>query len=108
MRKVLVINRSCHDFSKAERFGELVYLTEGNLNRYNTSSMYRQFEKEIKNSKPEDLILLSGMTIMSTIASAMFSARHKRLNLLIWKSDKQDYIERTIELESLEINPYGN
>lgn len=108
MRKVLVINRSCHDFSKAERFGELIYLTKGNLNRYNISSMYRQFESEIKKSNENDLILLSGMTIMSTIASAMFAARHQRLNLLIWKSDKQDYIERTVELGSLEINPYDS
>lgn len=103
MRKVLVINRSCHDFSKAERFGQLIYLTKGNLNRYNISSMYRQFEKAIKDSSPEDLILLSGMTIMSTIASAMFSTRHQRLNLLIWKSDKQDYVERSIDLSELEL-----
>jgi hypothetical protein len=101
MNRVFVINKSCHDFSKAQAWGQLVYLTEGNLNRYNTSSMFRQFEEAIKSSSSTDYLLLSGMTIMSTLAAAMFAAKHHRLNLLIWKSDKQDYIERITMLEGL-------
>jgi hypothetical protein len=99
--KVYVVNKSCHDFTKAEEFGEIVFLTIGNVNRYATSNMYRKFEREMKKSSPEDYMLLSGMTVMSVIACGMFSMLHKRLNLLIWKSDRKEYIERIIKMEDL-------
>jgi len=97
--KVYVVNQSCHDFSKAEVFGKVTFLTTGSINRYATSKMFREFEKELKESAPEDYILISGMTIMSSIACAMFARKHKRLNLLLWKSRDKDYMERVINLE---------
>ena len=99
MPKVFIVNQSCHDFSKAEKFGKLTFLSSGSVNRYATSKMFRAFEDEIKKSEKEDYILLSGMTIMSSIACAMFARKHKRLNLLLWKSRDKDYMERIINME---------
>lgn len=105
MSKVLVVNKSCHDFTAAEEYGEILYLTSGSVNRYSTSNMYRQFEREIKRSSPNDWIVLSGMTIMNSVVCAMFATIHKRLNLLIWKSNDKVYIERVIKMDSLkEVN----
>ena len=99
MAKVFVVNKSCHDFSKAESYGKIIFLTTGSVNRYATSAMFREFEKELKNSNPDDYILVSGMTIMSTIAGAMFARKHKRLNLLVWKSRDKDYEEKIINMK---------
>ena len=99
LKKVLVVNRSSHDYSKAESFGELTFMTEGSLNRFATSKMYRVFKPFIDRSEPLDYILLSGLSVMCSVACAMFAAKHGRLNLLIYKPDPRDpgnYQERII------------
>ena len=100
-KKVFVINRSSHDYSKAEEFGDLIYVTEGSINRFAVSKMYRIFESFVQTSKELDYVLLSGLTVMNVVFSSMFAARHQRLNLLIYKPDKRDpgrYIERIVML----------
>jgi len=99
MRNVLIVNKSCHDFTRAEEFGNLVYMTEGALDRFNTSKMFRAFKPFIDQSKPEDYILLTGMTVMNTIACSMFAHKHGRVNLLIFKERKGgagQYLEKLV------------
>lgn len=90
LRKVFVINKSSHDYSKAEEFGQLIFMTEGSLNRFAVSKMFRTFEPFIGESQPTDYLLLSGLSVMCSVASAMFAAKHQRLNLLIYKPDRYD------------------
>lgn len=105
MRKVYIVNKGCHDHSDAQRFGELVYLSEGAINRYATSSMYREFMPKLLESSIEDFILPTGLTIMSNIACSMFTLIHGRLNMLIYKSSRRGgpgrYVERTILLDEM-------
>ena len=98
-KKVFVINRSSHDYSQAEEFGKLVFMTEGSLNRFAVSKMFRTFEPFIQTSKEHDYLLLSGLSVMCSVASAMFADKHGRLNLLIYKPDPRNpgtYQERII------------
>ena len=98
-KKVLLINKSSHDYTGAQAFGDLIFMTDGSLRRFSTSKMFRMFEPFIKNSKPYDYILLSGMTVMCSVACAMFAQKHGRLNLLIYKPDPRNpstYVERVI------------
>lgn len=101
MPQVLVVNKSCHDFTAAEDFGTIKFMTEGALDRFNVSKMYRTFKPFIDNSSQEDYLLLTGMTVMNSIACAMFAAKHGRINLLIWKEKKGGgiYLEKTVVLE---------
>jgi hypothetical protein len=99
--RIYVVNHASHDLSQAERFGELHYLSQGPLNRYSTNKIYLQFFKALENSKPTDYILPTGLTIMSIIATGIFTQLHGRLNLLLFKPKRFDneddtYIERTI------------
>jgi hypothetical protein len=96
-KKVLVVNKSSHDYTQAKEFGDLLFITEGSLNRFATSKMYRLFEPFIAASQPGDYILLSGLTVMCSMFCGMFAAKHNRLNLLIYKPDSRDpgkYVER--------------
>ena len=98
-KKVFVVNRSSHDYSGAEEFGDLIFMTDGSLRRFSTSRMYRLFEPYMRTSKPFDYILLSGMTVMCSVACGMFAAKHSRLNLLIYKPDPRNsstYVERIV------------
>lgn len=93
-RKVYIVNRSCHDFSSAAEFGELVYLTDGVISRYAVSEVYRTFADGLAESQAGDFILISGMSTMIAVICALFGAKHQRLNLLLYKKGR--YLERTI------------
>jgi len=94
MKKVYIVNKSSHDFSAAERFGDLVSLSEGSMNRYGTSSIHRNFSEKLEESTEGDYILLCGLTVMNVIATSIFVSKHKKLNLLMFQGG--DYIERNI------------
>lgn len=98
MRKVYIINRSVHDFSAATEYGELVYMSEGSINRFNTSRIYRLFYPILKDSHENDYILITGLTVMNLVAAFIFAMKHKRLNLLLFKSykGKKEYLERIL------------
>jgi hypothetical protein len=101
MPKVYVINKSSHDFSAAEQFGELVYLSDRTINRYATNKMYRQFDKTMRHSEATDYILITSLSVMNVIACVLFALRHKCLNLLIHKTDNNTYVERRMDLSDL-------
>jgi len=85
MPKVFIVSKSSHDFSPASQFGELVYLSEGPMDRYAANNMARQFLPELRTSSPDDYILPCGLSTMNSVATAIFACIHGRLNLLLYK-----------------------
>lgn len=98
---VYVINKAAHDFSQAERFGELCYLTDKPVNRYATNKMFRTFADVMELSGPEDYILVTSLSVMNIIAAAIFVQKHKKLNLLIHKTETNTYVERRLDFSNL-------
>lgn len=92
--KVFVVNRSAHDFSPAMEYGDIVFLSEGPINRYACNSMYRNFSHLMENSSSGDYIVPCSLNVMNSIACAIFAHKHGRLNLLLYKNGK--YIERNL------------
>lgn len=106
MPKVFVVNKGCHNYENALRFGEVEYLSEGSVNPYSTGSIYRNFWLKLKNSQPGDYILITGLSIMSSIACGIFARLHGKLNLLIYKAMRGgggDYVGRTIIIDEKEV-----
>uniref|UniRef100_A0A6M3K8K4 Uncharacterized protein n=1 Tax=viral metagenome TaxID=1070528 RepID=A0A6M3K8K4_9ZZZZ len=99
MPTVYVVNKGSHDHSDAERYGEIRYLTKGKVSRYATNNMWREFFPTLKDSKPEDYILVTGLTVMNIVATSIFSSLHGKINLLLYKGPTRDepgrYVERT-------------
>jgi hypothetical protein len=94
------VNRSSHDFSAAQRYGELHFLSEGPISKYAVTKIYRQFAEDFRQSTPDDYVMISGLTVMVSIACASFAFLHGgRLNLLIFKDGK--YVERKLMLSEL-------
>jgi hypothetical protein len=107
MPKVLIANDSGHDFSGARSFGEFVILTKGTINRFRLTSMFRTMRNAIMASEPDDLILLSGPTILNVIACSFFTFRHGRLNLLIFRAERDGsdhYVVRRLVFSNGEPN----
>lgn len=96
-QKIFILNKGAHDFSDAERYGEIVYCTEGMVGKYNTSHMTRVFQEMFKDSDQNDYILLTSLATLCSIACSVFAVQHGRLNLLIFKDDR--YVVRRVVLK---------
>lgn len=96
--KVYIVNKSTHDYSAAECFGDLVFLSKNNLKKYSTSQAYRIFYPILEKSNPKDYLLVSGMPMHCLVAAFILTNNHKRLNLLLFaeKNNKKKYYERII------------
>ena len=94
MSKVFVVNKSAHDFSPAEKFGEIVFLSEGPMNRYATNNMVREFNEIMNDSDEHDYIVPCSLNVMNSLACAIFAHKHGKLNLLLFKQG--EYIERNL------------
>ena len=96
MPKVFIINKSAHNFDKTKKYGKAIFLSEGLMNRYATTNIHRMFKSILKNSKPEDYIVLCSLNVMNSIACAIFAKKHGTLNLLLYKRGR--YIERNLKI----------
>ena len=94
MSHVYVVNRSAHDFSPAEKFGQIIFLSEGPMNRYSTNNMHRRFTEVMKDSNEHDYIVPCSLNVMNSIASSVFAVMHRRLNLLLFKEG--EYLEKNM------------
>ena len=92
MKKVYVVNKSAHDFSEANKYGTVIFLSEGSMNRYATNSMVRLFKSAMAESSADDYIVPCSLNVMNSIACAIFARKHGKLNLLLFKDGS--YIER--------------
>lgn len=94
MPKVFVINNSGHDYSKAKRFGELVFLTEGKVDGYAINKNYRELADKLKDVREGDYILVTSLASLNCITGWIIGQLNLPLNLLIFKEDK--YLKRKL------------
>jgi hypothetical protein len=90
MPRVYIPNKTHHDVSSAVKYGELVVLTEGTMNRYKVHDLARVFEEGLSDSAPDDFLMVSGLPIVVGICSAYFAAKHGRVNYLLWNGQSYD------------------
>jgi hypothetical protein len=105
--KVYILNRGCHDFSRAEPYGEFIYMTEGYLSMFSVTTLWRMCCKLFAESSPLDYIVASGPIPLAMVAAAAFAIRHKRLNLLIFDPKTKDYFSREMLLVEKEEGENG-
>lgn len=86
MPRVYIPNKSSHNYEMAKQYGELVYVTEGNVNRYATNKIYRQVAEAMQDSQPDDFIVVTGLPELQIILTSYFAKKHGRLNLLLFQS----------------------
>lgn len=97
MTKVYVVNKGGHNYADAERFGQIVFCTEGTIDKLDTAQMYRELNQSFQGSNPEDYIVLTSLASLCSVACAMFANKHGTLNLLIHTGD--GYIARHLNLK---------
>ena len=96
MAKVYVVNKGPHNYDDAQGFGELIYCTDGSMDKFDLSQMYRELDESMFDSEPEDYILLTSLTALCCVACSIFAAKHRRVNLLLFRGN--GYLSRSIHL----------
>ncbi len=100
--RVFIPNKGVHDYSDAESFGRLVFLTTGYINYFSTGLMARKMHDIMLDATPEDYWLVSSLPILNAIGCTILHERTGVLNLLLWHAEQQRYVKRTVDLTALE------
>lgn len=106
-RRVYIVNDSGHDFRGAEQFGELVIMSDGEIQKFKLAQMRRKLAHHLDDSHPDDLIMHTGPNVMCSMACSIFAVKHGHLNLLLFRGTlrgKARYEEQRINLKSEEKN----
>lgn len=98
MAKVYITNRGPHDYSDAENYGELVFCTDGLVDKMDLAQMHREVSAAMLDSDPEDHILLTSLTSLCSVACSIFVFKHGQLHVLIHKGDS--YVERSLYFDN--------
>lgn len=104
--KVFVPFRDSQDYRAAEEYGEIVKITEGEVDRYNTRQLFDQISEAMKDATQNDIILVSGLTLSNSIASAIMARKFGHVNFLLFR--RGEYLMRRINLPPLEIDLDGD
>jgi hypothetical protein len=97
--RVFIPNKSGHNFNDSRRYGEPVYITTGEVNRFSVGYMARKWMASLFDSKPTDYILLTSLTILTVVGASIFGWLHGRINILLFRNNK--YILRTVDFKEL-------
>lgn len=100
-RKVYVVAKGLHDWTLAAEYGEVVFLSTVPISRVAVSTMARLFAPQLQKSSPDDYLLITGLSVMCSIACSLFVLKHRRLNLLLFDAASEKYVKRTVVLEDL-------
>jgi len=94
MAKVYVVNNTNHDYSKAEQYGELVYITKGKLPIFKTNTVRAMLEKGLVKFTKDDYLLISGPAIVNVMAATILYNKFDTVKFLIFDAKQQDYVVR--------------
>jgi len=96
--RVYIVSNGGHDYSAAAEFGELTYCTEGSIRKDDVAQMYRELNEAMELSEPSDFVLVSSLTSLCMVASAIMAAKHGEVHLLLYKDGK--YVQRDLMLDA--------
>ena len=95
-RVVYIPNKAYHDYSDAERYGELRFLTEGVVNRFDIEKLAKAVKEGLADAQEDDYLMISSLAVLNAIGAAFFAHRFARVNFLLFKEGR--YVERILYL----------
>jgi len=96
VRRVYILNEGTHDYSPAERFGELVFCTTGVLPKNDINRLAKELDNVLSESQPTDLIMLSSFASICAVAAAIMAALHGEVHFLTFHDG--EYYEKDLML----------
>ena len=87
-KRVFVLNDGGQDYSAANDFGELIFCTEGTLNKTDIAQLYRLLSPILDESNADDYVLLNGFASLCSVASSIMAALHGEVHFLVYSNGK--------------------
>jgi hypothetical protein len=97
-RKVFILSDGGHDYSAAEKFGQIIFCTEGPIHKDDVSQMYRTLNQALLDADAKDYILVSSLTSLCMVAAAIMADAFGEVHLLIHHNGR--YEERDLMLSA--------
>lgn len=94
--KVFIPNKSFREYKGVDQYGDIVFLTEGNVNRFKVHTLYHQIWEKMEDAGPDDYLLVSSLSILNAIAASIMAFKFGRVNFLQFDNDR--YVPREITL----------
>lgn len=98
-KRVYVLNKGRHNYKDATRFGEIVFLSKGIMDKNDFGFTARLGEEMVEDSYPDDYIMVTGLCSHLSILTASFAAKHGCLNLLIHDPKRGTYREKNFDFQ---------
>lgn len=89
--KVYVANFAGHDFTPAQEYGELCYLTKGYISFQSLDRLKYVIAEALQQSKPEDYLALSGTNIINVLAAVLWLEMHEQVKILNYDKTTNSY-----------------
>lgn len=93
-RRVYVTNLGWHDYAPAERYGEVIPITEGNVTVRKTARLRARIIKALEDMQSDDLICLSGHPLIITEVIAVVMKKFGHVNYIFFDSLPMAYLKR--------------
>jgi hypothetical protein len=102
-RKVWIVNDGGHDFSKAEVYGTLHRITDGQVNPFGTDRLAKRISKAISLAHEDDYVLVSGTPVITGLVLFLWLSYFPRCNLLQFdaRAPARDYQLTPVERDHL-------
>ena len=96
--RVFISNLGAHDYTKVKKYGELVPITEGQVNIFHTDRLIANIKEKLlaENATREDFLLLSGNALVSSLVLHEWLKKFGKARLLIYNAVSRDYELRDI------------
>lgn len=99
---VWVVNKAGHDYSDAERYGELKALTLDSINPLAVDRLANHLARGIARfARPEDYVLVSGTPVITGLTFTLWLSRFDELQLLQWNAKAREYELRVVTQNQL-------
>lgn len=94
---VFITNKSIsHDYSAAEEFGALKFVTMGNYPIFKIDRLTEEVIESLLHSKPTDYLLLSGTAVVAGLCMMIWIELHGKAKILLWDRADSVYVLKEI------------
>lgn len=95
--KVFVTNFAGHDYTKAEKYGTITWITKGYVSFHSLDRVKFRICEALVDCREDDWLLLSGIPMICVVSALYWYHRHKKVKLLVHdKKGNGDYRELII------------
>jgi len=96
--RVYIPNLGFHDYTKAQKWGKLVFLTRGTVDRFEVGKIARSCADAMAEAESDDYLMITSLSVINSIASGILSRRFGRVNFLLHDPRIDDYYLRSVDL----------